>query len=176
MRRRQLAALAIAAALFASCGSSSSEADKTGAFVGPWTVNMGAVTGNCPTLGMVNFKLDGAVQTIVKGTDSDLAVTLLTGCTVKMDVAGSVATVRTTPAQTCMISLPQGFPITATFTGGTFTVAGTTAMFNFSGTGALGALSCPVMGTGTSTKGAPADGGATADGSLAPDAATAASD
>jgi hypothetical protein len=143
--------------------SSSDGGDKTAAFVGPWTVTSGAVTGNCPTLGaagMVNVKLDGSVQTIAKGTDSDLAVTLLAGCTVKMNVSGTVATLITMPVQSCMISF-NGLPVTATVTGGTFTVSDKTASFMFSGMGALGALSCPVMGSGTSMKGATADGGAT---------------
>jgi hypothetical protein len=175
--RRFVPALAIAACLILGCGgsnSSSSDAstpDKTAPFLGPWTVSVGAVMGTCPVVGMIDYKLDGSVQAISKGTDSDLAVTLLAGCTVKMDVMGTVATLRTTPPQTCTLMLPNGLPVMATFTSGMFNVADQRASFTFSGTGALGMLSCPVTGTGMSLKGAPADGGAPA-----ADGATAGSD
>lgn len=148
-------------ALLAGCGSSS-ESDKTAPFVGPWTVTTGTVGGNCPApIGMVSFKLEGTGQTIAKGTDSDLAVTLVSGCVVKMNVMGTVATLVTTPAQSCMLMLPNGLPVMATFMAGSFTVTDKTASFTFAATGALGPLSCPVTGSGTSMKGAAPDGGTT---------------
>ena len=60
------------------------------------------------------------MQTIAKGTDADLAVTLLMGCVVKMSVTGTVATAL--PGQSCMIMLPNGLGVTAAITSGTFTV------------------------------------------------------
>jgi hypothetical protein len=165
--RGRLAIAALSALVLVGCGGTaeSPPPDKTAPFVGPWTITSGTVTGtNCPLVGMVSFKLDGAVQTIAKGTDSDLAVALLTGCTVKMNVTGTVATLPPTPVQSCMITLPNGLPVMATFMGGSFTVTDKTAAFNFTGTAALGASTCPVTGSGSSIKGAPADGGATGDG------------
>jgi hypothetical protein len=149
----------------AGCGSSS-ETDKTAPFLGAWTIGTGAVTGTCPApFNMVSQKLDGSVQTVAKGTDSDLVLTLITNCTLKMDVTGNVATIRTNPVQSCMLTFnAMGIPVmpTATFSGGSFTVSGTTASFTFTGTATAGPLSCMLTGNGALTKGA-SDAGAAVD-------------
>src|SRR5439155_25715753 len=95
---------------------------------------------------------------ISRGTDADLLIVLLENCTLKLDVAGTVATIR--PNQTCMTTV-RGLPVTATFTMGTFTITGDGAAANFSGTAAIGtSLTCPFTGMASSKKGAATDAGA----------------
>jgi hypothetical protein len=151
--------LLLAALVLAGCG----ETDKTAPFVGTWTVTMGTLTGTCPPPlpSPIMQKLDGGQQTITKTADGALSVSILPGCSVILDVTGNVASLRmTTPPQMCNFTF-NGLPVMGTFTGATFTLNGQTASFNYTGTGMVGTLSCPVTGMGMSMKGAPADGGST---------------
>jgi hypothetical protein len=155
------------AALALTLACSSSDSDKTAAFVGTWAVTGGMVTAMCPApLGTVTQKFDSGSQEIVKGTDSDIVFTLLPNCQLKLDVSGSTATLKTMPVQTCNLSF-NGIPVQGTFTSGTVMLTGTMAKYDYAGTAAIGggasAIMCPVVGTGTSVKGAPAaEGGAPA--------------
>jgi hypothetical protein len=150
--------LLLAAFSLASCGSSNS--DNTVPFVGNWTVTTGMLTGMCPMpVNTVMQKLDGGQQAITKLTDSSVSIALLPTCSIILDVTGNVASLRmTTPPQSCMVSfegLPvMGVPVTVTFTAGHFMVTGQTASFDYSGTGTLSIISCPVTATGMSMKSA----------------------
>jgi hypothetical protein len=147
------------------CGSSASTpSDPTVPFVGTWTVTTGTLTAACPApLGNQMQKLDMGQQTITKATDGSLSLTILPGCNIILDVAGNAANLRMTmPPQTCALSF-MGVPVMGTFTGGNFTVNGQSATFSYTGNATLGAIVCPVTGTGMSTKGSPADGGAPTD-------------
>jgi hypothetical protein len=153
---------AIASLAVAGCGSSATEADKTAPFVGPWTAT-GSQMGSCPGLiPSFNQPIDRVAQTITKGTDSDLVMTLFMGCSVKLDVAGNVATIK--PGQTCSLTVMMIMAM-GTITSGTFTVTGDTATFKYEGTGGLGPIACTFMASGTSVKGAPVDAGSTTDAS-----------
>jgi hypothetical protein len=144
----------------AGCGSS--ESDKTAPFLGTWTVTTGTLSGMCAAFPTpIMQKLDGGQQTITKTADGALSVSILTGCSIILDVTGNVASLRaTTPPQMCNFTF-NGLPVMGTFTGATFTLNGQTASFNYTGTGMVGTLACPVTGMGMSMKSAPADGGST---------------
>jgi hypothetical protein len=166
----------VAAALaLAGCGGSSDSADKTAPFVGPWTVTGGTLTGMCAGLPMpFTQQLAGGQQTITKNADGSVNISLFPNCNVILDVNATVATLRaTTPPQSCMFAFDfMGTPlqVMGTFTAGNFTVTGETATFSYTGNAVAGPLNCPVMGMGTSKKGAAPDGGgaAPADGGATP--------
>jgi hypothetical protein len=159
MKACRLAVVAACAlGALAGCGGSDDQpADKTGPFVGTWTAT-GAQMGTCPApIGSFNQPIDNVVQTISKGTDSDLSMTLFMGCTVKLDVTGTVATIR--PGQACSLMV-MGVTAMGAINTGTFTVTGDTASFNYAGTGGLGPIMCTFSASGTSKKGAATDAGA----------------
>ena len=180
--RRLLTGLILAQiALVASCGSSS-DGDKTAPFVGAWTVSTGTLKAMCQGLPEFMQPLNGGQQTITKTADGAISMTILEGCSIILDVAGSAANLRaTTPPQSCtfpFMFMGASLPVMATFTSGNFTVNGTSAAFNYVGNATAGLFSCMVTGTGLSTKGA-VDAGApsTADGSAStPDAAASSPD
>src|SRR5437867_1675856 len=102
--RPLLAALSVLIPLaLAACGSSGGEGDKTSPFIGTWRVTTGKLTAICPDpIGSQDQKLDDSEQSIAKGTDSDLVLTLLPGCSVKLDVTGKMANLKASnPPQTC---------------------------------------------------------------------------
>jgi hypothetical protein len=157
-RRIGLVGTVLASLVFAGCGGS--DEDKTAPFVGTWTIAAGSqLMVTCPMpLPTFNQQLAGAEQTLAKGTDSDLVMTPLAGCMVKLDVAGKVGTIR--PNQTCNLTV-MNLPVAGTISSGSFTLTDTGASFTYAGTGALGAITCMFTASGTSTKGAAAtDGGA----------------
>ena len=159
-------ALVLAAGLV-GCGSSGSGGggDKTAPFVGTWTVVSGTQTTSCPppVPTIPPAKLDGDHQTIAKATapGADLSIAIVAGCNLDMTVDGKVATLK--PDQTCTI-MTMGLQVTGKIAAGTFTVDGSTAMFNYNGSALIGALTCTFSASGTSMKGAGPDGGANADG------------
>jgi hypothetical protein len=157
--------LPLALLLLAGCGSggggavdASPPADKTAPFVGSW-VAAGSLKFACPTL-MVDMTqaISNAGQTITKGTDSDLVVsTFLQGCSVKMNVSGSTATIL--PAQMCTLMV-MGFQAMGMFSSGQMMVSGDAGSFMYAGTGTFaGSVPCTFSATGTLVKGSP-DGGA----------------
>jgi len=169
-RIRRTSLLMAAAGLLAACGDSSMPSDKTAPFVGVWTVARGLQVAMCPPLQPLEFDLTGLSQTMVKGSDADLEMTLqidkMSGstCRLKLDVTGSEARIR--PGQMCTftVMLPGStnpIMVTGTLMSGNFTVSGTTATFSYAGTAAFGPASCTFSAMGTSGRGAP-DGGAPA--------------
>jgi hypothetical protein len=157
--------LPLALLLLAGCGDGgggggdgSPPLDKTAPFVGSW-VAAGALKFACPTL-MVDMTqaISNAGQTITKGTDSDLVVnTFLPGCSVKMNVSGSTATI--VPAQMCTLMV-MGFQAMGMFSSGQMMVNGDTGTFMYTGTGTFaGSVPCTFSAMGTLVKGTP-DGGA----------------
>jgi hypothetical protein len=167
MRTGPSSALVLVAGLaLAGCGSSNSEADKTADFIGTWNAS-GTFTAECPPLlAKTTQPLDKFQQVVTKGTDSDLVTTtMFANCSLKMDVNGNLATVKS--GQTCTVSV-MGFQAMGTFTSGTFTVTGDTGTFSYAGTGNLAGVSCTFSAMGTTAKSAgdagatsPADAGAT---------------
>jgi hypothetical protein len=164
MRCMRFAALAFLSLALASCGGSSTDGgDKTLPFVGTWTVTTGSLTAMCPApLGTMMQALDGGQQAISKATDGSLSVTILPGCSVSFDPSGNTATLRTSPPQTCMLTV-MGIQVMGTFTSGSFMVTDKTATFSYAGNASLsGLLNCPVTASGTAALGAAADAGAPA--------------
>jgi hypothetical protein len=130
-----LAALAATLGL-AGCGG---EDDNTSQFVGTWRYASGLRTITCPNLGQRMDQLSGTL-TLNKGVDAPLVV-ILSGCSLRLDISGSSATVR--PGQICPPmpagTLADGTAITETDTHqtGSFTVTGNTATIAESGSAQL---------------------------------------
>lgn len=174
MIRSKLALMLPLLALAAACGgngttgtpapdaSVDAAVDKTAAFVGTWTVTGGMLMGMCmpappglPPSFMQN--LDRGEQVIKKGTDADLEIGVLEGCSVKADVADKVATIR--PGQSCNIMF-MGFPVMGTVNTGNYTLTDTGASFAYTGVASLGNITCPFNASGMSVRGSLGDAGA----------------
>jgi hypothetical protein len=139
--RSRLAKGVSAAALLATLGLAgcSGGDDDNSAFIGTYMYLTGTRTLTCPTLGGQETSQLTGTLTISKGIDAPLVVVLPSGCTLKMDPAGMVATLR--PMQVCP---PQTINIggaaateTDTHQGGNVTVTGTSAVIAESGSAQL---------------------------------------
>jgi len=96
-------------------------------FTGTWQYLSGTGTANCGA-GSQTEQLMGTFK-VMTGIDSALVIIDGT-CTLKMDVSGNVATLRS--GQTCM-SVAMGNSATLNVNGGAMTVNGTTASLQYSG-------------------------------------------
>jgi hypothetical protein len=161
---RSLALILLASAASLSCGGDGDSGAPADMFVGRWMVTAGTQKVNCgPAIPVPDSDLKGTFQELMKDANNALSIDLTMGCVVKLDVAGSTATVR--PNQTCTITVMIGATsaqVMGTITGGTFAVSGQTATFSYMGSAMGGAFSCTFMASGTSSKaaGTTADGGA----------------
>jgi hypothetical protein len=161
---RSLALMLLASAVSVSCGSSGGDGAPADMFVGRWMVTAGTQKVNCgPSVPVPDSDLKGTFQQLNKDASNTLSIDLTMGCIVKLDAAGSIATVR--PNQTCTITVMIGTTsaqVMGTITSGSFAVSGDTATFSYMGSamGGGGLFNCTFMASGTSSKTAAApDGG-----------------
>jgi hypothetical protein len=157
--RGAFAALASYALLGCGGGGDGADIDQ---FVGRWVVTAGTQTVTCTGLPIPPMDLKGTSQQLMKDSATTLSIALLDGCTVKLDVAGSTATVR--PNQQCTFNamfMNTTVPVMGTVTGGKFVITGNTAAFDYAGNAMYGPLMCTLSASGTSMKtaGSPDGGG-----------------
>lgn len=146
---KKIAGLALG--LFLGCGGDDGgggSAKDIKALTGVWTYASGNTTLKCAGAADLTYPLTGSSFTFAPGTDSDLVATTVSGCAIKFDVAGKVASVRA--GQSCEFS-PGA---TTAMTSWTVTSDGlVTAQTSLTGTtsGNQGGLtySCPTTASGT---------------------------
>jgi hypothetical protein len=155
--------------LLLAAGCSSTGPKNVDNFVGTWTFSSGTFQATCPPpIPPYSNDLTGQTVTLTKGTSSDLVSTLQTmfgTCSLQLGVNGSMASAS--PGQTCSLTVTVAgttLPVTLTVTSWTVTTAGlsmtTAAMGTASSSSGL-VNNCPVILTGTASKGAaPADASA----------------
>jgi hypothetical protein len=121
------------------------------AFIGSWTISTGRLVADC---GAVIPKIDmtiNGMQTVERGTDSDLLFDVQPTCRLKMDASGQTATVRAN--QTCQLMLTGGFTAMGTVTGGSMILDGMGgSTFKCDGSAAFLTATCTFDISGTSTK------------------------
>ena len=133
-------ALAGAVALSA-CGSDNKK--DVAKFIGAWSIDSGALTASCPPLALPMQPITPGEKLVFSpGTDSDLVIER-SGCKIKFDVNGDVATAQS--GQSCAATIPNPVPgsngapvaITLGVTKGVFTAKGTMGTFEQSGNATL---------------------------------------
>ena len=121
------------------------------AFVGTWTIATGRLVADCPAqLGRFDMTING-MQTVERGTDSDLLFDVQPTCRLQMNASSQTATVRAN--QTCQLMLTGGFTATGTVSGGSMILDGMGgSTFKCDGSAALLTSTCTFDISGTSTK------------------------
>jgi hypothetical protein len=148
-----LLVLALATAS-SSCGGGSS--DDTSKFIGTWTFDSGMLgTDSTCAVGAQSAALAGQTFTLVKGTSSDLLLTLTTSqvmCQVTFKVAGSTATAD--PNQMCTFTVTGLGQTSVGVTSWTLVTSNGTTLT----TSMVGTAICPVTGSGSASKNAASSG------------------
>jgi hypothetical protein len=141
-RSRFGAAAVLAAAacwMSAGCGGDDKDLSK---FLGTWNISSGSLAASCPPLAVPTSPIGQGEQLVfTAGTDSDLVIER-SGCKVKFDVSGNVASAK--PGQSCAAMIANPLPMATGTVGVTlginkasFTAAGTTGTYQQSGTAML---------------------------------------
>jgi hypothetical protein len=120
-------------------GCGSDDKKDVAKFIGTWSIETGALTGACPPLAFPMQAIPKGEQVVfTAGTDSDLLIER-SGCKIKFDVKGDVATAQTGQSCGAMIAnpLPTGggglISITLGVTKATFTIQGSMGTLDQSG-------------------------------------------
>lgn len=143
-----------------ACGGDDASTSDPQRFIGTWKATTGQLAVTCPGLPVPADDLAGETLTVTAGTDAPIEATI-SGCKVKFDIAGDVATAR--PNQTCMITYPtQAGNLAATLTiasagftlkstGGDYAQAGN-ATVTIAIPGLPGSATCSYQITASATK------------------------
>ena len=140
--RLELKVLLVLAVCGAALGCGSDDKKDIAKFVGIWKIDAGMLTPTCPPLPLPAQAIPAGEQMIfTPGIDSDLLAEL-SGCKIKFDVSGDVATAK--DGQSCAATIPNpvqagAAPVAVTLgvTKATFTAKGTMGTLEQSGTATI---------------------------------------
>jgi hypothetical protein len=139
--------------LAAGCGGSSAmppgARPELDPFLGAWTITTGQIKGACGAVPL-DQPLSG-MQTVERGTDSDLVYAIQPSCRLLMDASGNTATVRAD--QSCTVTAAAGYAVTGKVSGGSMRLTGPNASaFSCDGSATLLGMTCTFTITGSATK------------------------
>lgn len=141
---------ALAAAVIAGCGGGGGASEaEIARFVGTWQWDMGMLSADCGgAVPPFNQDLSGQTLTLVKGTGSEVILTLGAMCQITFTVGGTSATAN--PNQSCTLMVQMTNQSVAVSSWKMTTTDGANMSTDMKGT-ALAGL-CMVSGSGTLSK------------------------